>query len=236
MLQRNFKHSLLRVIAVIVSGAITLSVVGSQRGSSPASTPAAHTAKSPQRALIDQYCTNCHNSDDKVAGLALDELSLDRIPEAAITWEKVVMKLRGGMMPPIGQPKPDAASVNALIATLETSLDRAGNAKPNPGRSAIHRLNRTEYGNAVRDLLDINLDVAELLPPDDESNGFDNMADVLRLSPSLVEQYLAASRKISALAVGDPATLPITQTYRIPPDRAQSDHIEGLPLGTRGGI
>src|SRR4029079_17342024 len=100
---------------------------------------------------------------------------LERIPEAAETWEKVVKKLRGGMMPPVGQPKPESAAVNSLISTLETSLDRAGTAKPNPGRSAIHRLNRTEYGNAVRDLFDIDVDVAELLPPDDESDGFDNI-------------------------------------------------------------
>ncbi|HLQ77272.1 MAG TPA: DUF1592 domain-containing protein, partial [Terriglobia bacterium] len=215
---------------------VTLSAVGSQRAPGSAATAPAASQKSPQRVMIDQYCTNCHNGDDKVAGLDLENLSLDRIPEGAATWEKVVMKLRGGMMPPLGQPKPDKAAVDTLITMLETSLDRAGLAKPNPGRVSIHRLNRTEYGNAVRDLLDIELDVAELLPPDDESNGFDNIADVLKLSPSLVEQYLSASRKISSLAMGDPATLPITQTYRIPPDRAQSDHVEGLPLGTRGGI
>src|SRR5262249_4714453 len=150
----------------------------------------------------------CHNQDDKVAGLALDKLSLDRIPDAAETWEKVIKKLRGSMMPPQGQPKPPQAAVDSLVSLLETTLDRASAIKPNPGKSSIHRLNRTEYGNAVRDLLDIEVDVAELLPPDDESNGFDNMADVLKLSPSLVEQYLAASRKISSLAIGDPSTLP----------------------------
>lgn len=228
MFHRYFRNPILRIFGVGIAACITLSAFGSQR------TPAA--PKSPQRALIDQYCTNCHNVDDKVAGLTLDTLSLDRISDHADIWEKVVKKLRGGMMPPLGQPKPDKAGVESLIALLETSLDRAGLAKPNPGKSSIHRLNRTEYGNAVRDLLDIDVDVAELLPPDDESNGFDNMADVLRLSPSLVEQYLAASRKISSLAVGDPGTLPITQTYRIPPDRSQTDHVEGLPLGTRGGI
>ena len=235
MLQKYFKSPFLRIFAVALAGCITLSAFGSQRAGTPSGSASA-APKSSQRAMIDQYCTNCHNTDDKVAGLALDTLSLDRIPEAAETWEKVVMKLRGGMMPPLGQPKPDKAAVDGLIATLETTLDRAGLARPNPGRSSIHRLNRTEYGNAVRDLLDLNLDVAELLPPDDESNGFDNIADVLKLSPSLLEQYLAASRKISSLAMGDPATLPVTQTYRIPPDRAQTDHVEGLPLGTRGGI
>jgi len=218
----------------------TLSVYGSQRApgsaSSPPSGSAASGPKSPQRAMLDQYCVQCHNVDDRVAGLTLDTLSLDHIPEGAETWEKVVMKLRGGMMPPLGQPKPGKAAVDGMIAMLETSLDRAGLAKPNPGRTSIHRLNRTEYGNAVRDLIDLDLDVAELLPPDDESNGFDNIADVLRLSPSLVEQYLSASRKISSLAMGNPATLPVTQTFRIPPDRSQADHVDELPLGTRGGI
>src|SRR5205814_5170607 len=137
--------------------------------------------------------------------------SLDHISENAETWEKVVKKLRGGMMPPLGQPKPTPAGVDSLIFLLETTLDREGLAKPNAGRSSIHRLNRTEYGNAVRDLLDIDVDVSELLPPDDESNGFDNMADVLRLSPSLVEQYLVASHKISSLAMGNPATIPLAQ-------------------------
>ena len=227
------------VLAVI----FTLSAYGAQRvpgvpaGSGSSSGSSAATAsKSPQRAMLDQYCVNCHNVDDRVANLTLDTLSLDRIPENAETWEKVVMKLRGGMMPPLGQPKPDKAAVDGLITMLETSLDRVGLAKPNPGRTSIHRLNRTEYGNAVRDLIDLDLDVAELLPPDDESNGFDNIADVLRLSPSLLEQYLSASRKISSLAMGDPSTLPVTQTFRIPPDRSQADHVEGLPLGTRGGI
>ena len=235
MLQRYFRNPIPRIFAVAVAGCITLSAFGSQRAPATPSAAAA-SQKTPQRALIDQYCTNCHNQDDKVAGLTLDTLSLDHISENAETWEKVVKKLRGGMMPPLGQPKPDKAGVDSLISLLETTLDRAGLAKPNAGRSSIHRLNRTEYGNAVRDLLDIDVDVAELLPPDDESNGFDNMADVLKLSPSLVEQYLSASRKISSLALGDPAILPVTQTYRIPPDRAQADHIEGLPLGTRGGI
>ena len=246
MLRRNFKNPILRIFATSVSittALWTLSAFGSQRApagasgsASPQRVSTSPASKSPQRALLDQYCVKCHNEDDNVANLHLDTLSLDHIPEGAETWEKVVMKLRGGMMPPLGQEKPDKASVDALISMLETTLDRNGLAKPNPGRTSIHRLNRTEYGNAVRDLLDLDLDVAELLPPDDESNGFDNIADVLRLSPSLVEQYLAASRKISALAMGDMATLPVTQSFRIPPDRSQADHVEGLPLGTRGGI
>jgi hypothetical protein len=166
----------------------------------------------------------------------LDKMDVDHVPEGAETWEKVVRKLRGGMMPPQGRPRPDKADVDMVVSWLETSLDRAAAANPNPGRAPLHRLNRTEFGNAIRDLLDLEIDVSDLLPADDESNGFDNIADVLKVSPSLLEQYLSASRKISSLAVGDPEITPISQIYRVPPDLAQSDHIEGLPLGTRGGI
>ena len=189
-----------------------------------------------QRAMLDQFCVTCHNQQLKTAGLLLDTADLNDIPGGAATWEKVVMKLRSGMMPPLGRPKPDQAAVDSMVSLLEKSLDQASTARPEPGRASLHRLNRTEYGNAIRDLLNIEVDVKELLPPDDESNGFDNIADVLKVSPSLLEQYLAAARKISAMAVGDPTFIPVTQVYRAPPDRAQDRHIEGLPLGTRGGL
>ena len=206
----------------------------------PAATPRPEQASvnptTAQRALLDQYCVTCHNQQAKTAGLMLDKADLNDIPGGAATWEKVVMKLRSGMMPPIGRPKPDQAAVNAMVTLLETGLDKAAVARPEPGRASLHRLNRTEYGNAVRDLLNLQVDVRELLPPDDESNGFDNIADVLRVSPSLLEQYLVAARKISAMAVGDPTFIPVTTIYRAPPDRAQDRHIEGLPLGTRGGL
>jgi len=166
----------------------------------------------------------------------LDKLDLNQVPDEAETWEKVVLKLRGGMMPPQGRPRPESARIEEFVGWLESTLDRAAAANPRPGRrAALHRLNRTEYGNAIRDLLDLEVDVADLLPADDESNGFDNIADVLKVSPSLLEQYLVAARKISSLAVGDLRATPITYIHRIPPDRAQDEHIEGLPLGTRGG-
>jgi cytochrome c5 len=206
----------------------------------PKAKQTAQTAPRPvttaQRALLDQYCVKCHNQQVKTAGLMLDKADLNDIPGGADIWEKVVMKLRSGMMPPLGQPKPDQASIHSMVSLLETTLDNASAARPNPGRASLHRLNRTEYGNAIRDLLDLEVDVKELLPPDDESYGFDNIADVLRVSPSLLEQYLGASRKISALAVGDPAITPLKQIYRVPPDRAQDEEIDGLPLGTRGGL
>ena len=189
-----------------------------------------------QRALLDQYCVSCHNQQIKTAGLMLDKADLSDIPGGAATWEKVIMKLRAGMMPPLGRPRPNQTAINDMVAFLEHGLDQAAAARPEPGRASLHRLNRTEYGNAIRDLLNLEIDVKELLPPDDESNGFDNIADVLKISPSLLEQYLVAARKISAMAIGDPTYVPVTTIYRAPPDRAQDRHIEGLPLGTRGGV
>jgi len=140
------------------------------------------------------------------------------------------------MMPPQGMPRPDEATLDAFAASLEGSIDRVALTRPNPGRSPLHRLNRSEYAAAIRDVLALDIDATALLPADDEANGFDNIADVLKVSPSLLEQYLAAARRISALAVGNPAATPVGTVYRVPPDRAQGDHIEGLPLGTRGGL
>ena len=224
------KRSSLAFLSIVFACSLTLSSPASQQSRLPAA-PAA-----PYRALLDQYCVTCHNERAKTAGLMLDKMDLAHIAESAETWEKVIRKLRGGMMPPMGRPRPANDEAYKLISWLEMSLDRAGIAKPNPGRATIHRLNRTEYGNAIRDLLSLQVDVSELLPADDESNGFDNIGDVLKLSPSLLEQYLAASRKISSLAVGSPSMPPVTQRYAMPPDISQEDHIEGLPLGTRGGM
>ncbi len=189
-----------------------------------------------ERAMLDKYCVTCHNQRLKTGGLALDNLNLDKVADNAETWEKVLRKLHGGMMPPQGMPRPDGATVDQFTGWLETSLDRAAAAHPEPGRSTLHRLNRTEYGNAIHDLLDLDIDPAAFLPADDEANGFDNIADVLRFSPSLLEQYLSASDKISSLAVGDPSITPISLVFQAPPDLDQEQHIEGLPLGTRGGI
>jgi hypothetical protein len=186
--------------------------------------------------MLDQYCVVCHNQQAKTAGLMLDKMDLNHLEDGAQTWEKVILKLRGGMMPPQGRPRPPQAAVESFVNWLETSIDTTATARTNPGRSPLHRLNRTEYGNAIHDLLALDINVTDLLPADDESDGFDNIADVLKVSPSLLEQYLAASTKISALAVGDPSIVPVSQVYPIPPDLAQENHIEGLPLGTRGGI
>lgn len=189
-----------------------------------------------QAALLDKYCVTCHNDKLRTGGLSLQAANLAEVPKNAETWEKVIRKLHVGAMPPQGLPRPDTAALEGLAAFLETSLDRAAAAQPNPGRATMHRLNRAEYANSIRDLLALDIDATALLPPDDESSGFDNIADVLRVSPSLMERYLSASWNISRLAVGNTAIVPATSTYRVRPDLSQDQHIDGLPLGTRGGI
>ncbi len=189
------------------------------------------------KAVINQYCVTCHNAKLKTGGFALDNLDPEHIDSmSAPLWEKAVKKLRTGAMPPVGVPRPSDAGYATLIAQLETTLDRAAAAKPNPGRATLHRLNRTEYGNTIRDLLHLDVDASALLPTDDASYGFDNIADVLTVSPALLERYMAAAGKISRAAVGSPTISPIVDTYRVRADVTQNDHIEGLPLGTRGGI
>jgi hypothetical protein len=189
-----------------------------------------------QAELIDSYCTKCHNEEDWAGSLDLKLLNRDNVVSDAETWEKVMRKFRGNMMPPKGNERPDAEQKAEFVGWLQGSLDSAILAHPNPGKSSLHRLNRTEYGNAIRDLLGLQVDISEFLPADDEGYGFDNIADVLRTSPSLLEQYLLASRKISELAVGDVNLSPISKVYKVAPDLPQAQHIPGLPLGTRGGI
>jgi len=197
---------------------------------SPEESLAEHTA------TVDRYCLDCHNAVDQEAGLVLEGIDLAAVGENAALMEAMIRKLDGRMMPPPGGRKPSDEEREALTAFLENSLDAHAEASPNLGRLAVHRLNRTEYGNAIRDLLGLAIDPAEYLPADDEAYGFDNVADVLRVSPSLMEQYLSASSKIAALAVGDPETQVVNSVYRAPPDLGQYRHIDGLPLGTRGGL
>ncbi|HYR85658.1 MAG TPA: DUF1592 domain-containing protein [Terriglobia bacterium] len=187
-------------------------------------------------AVLNTYCISCHGDRTRSGGLSLERADLGDIPKGAETWEKVIRKIRAGMMPPPNAPRPPQEQLAALAGYLETSLDRAAVARPRPGRTAMHRLNRAEYANAIRDLLALDVDVAALLPPDDESSGFDNIADVLTVSPSLMERYLSASWNISRMAVGNPNIAPATSVYRVRPDLSQDQHIDGLPPGTRGGI
>jgi len=197
----------------------------------------AMTAMAQDRAVLDKYCITCHNERLKTAGLALDTADFVRPSNNSDIWEKVIRKMRAEMMPPVGAARPDKASLDAVASYLETSLDQAAAAKPNPGRTVLHRLNRAEYGNAIRDLFALSaLDVTTLLPADTEAYGFDNIADVLGTSPALMERYLAAAWKISSLAVGNPNITPTLETFRVRYDLSQKDHIEGLPVGTRGGL
>ncbi len=186
----------------------------------------------PARQVLDKYCVGCHNPRTKAGDLVLDPADLHTVAAHGQMWEKVVKKLRSGTMPPAGAPRPDAASYTAAASWIEARLDSA---PAYAGRPALHRLNRAEYANAIRDILDLEVDVSALLPPDDAAFGFDNVAEVLGVSPALQQQYLGAATKIAALAMGDPTQSPTTYTWRIPQDLSQNQHVEGLPLGTVGG-
>jgi hypothetical protein len=186
-----------------------------------------------QRAILDQYCVGCHNAKLRTANLLLDQLDLAHLGDHAEVGEKIVRKLRAGMMPPSGLPRPDPATTSALIARMENELDRSAvTYLPAPG---LHRLNRTEYTNAIRDVLALEVDATKFLPPDDSTHGFDNIAGALTLSPALMEAYLSAAGKISRLAIGD-VSAPTQAVFEVPADTAQNYQIEGLPFGTRGGI
>jgi mono/diheme cytochrome c family protein len=205
-------------------------------GQTPAASPAQASAAENHRAVINRYCVACHNQRLKTAGLSLDTLDMAKVPADAAVWEKVIRKLRTNAMPPAGRPRPDAATHASLVAYLESSIDREAAARPRPGRTeAIHRLNRAEYRNAIRDLLALDVDVDSMLPADDMSYGFDNMAGVLKMTPSLLDRYMAVARHISRVAVGSPAVQPTAETFRLRADLAQDLGFDSLPLGTRGG-
>src|SRR5579862_3884938 len=187
-----------------------------------------------ERALLDQYCVGCHNQKAKIGGLALDTVDLSRPTDNPETLEKVIRKLRAGMMPPAGSKRPDASTYQALVSSLESSVDRAASVKPGLAPPGVHRVNRVEYANSVRNLLGLEIDPAAFLPVDDASSGFDNVAGSLTLSPALVEGYISAAAKISRLALGHETEL-TEKRFVIPGDRSQESHVEGLPLGTRGG-
>jgi mono/diheme cytochrome c family protein len=181
------------------------------------------------------YCATCHNDRLNTGGLSLEHLSLDRAAADAEVLEKVVRKVRAGLMPPAGARRPERGALDAFASSIETAVDRAAAASPNPGRAPLHRMNRAEYANAIRDLLALDVDSATLLPADDSSRGFDNIADVLGVSPSLLERYVSAAAKISRLAVGERDAAPTQVTYTVRGDLSQNQTLEGQPLGTRGG-
>ena len=208
---------------------VTLTVV-------PGGAQVAAPAPSQKPALLTQYCITCHNQRLKTGGLMIDALDFEHVAKDAASWEKVVRKIRTGMMPPSGARRPERAVLDSFAGDLEARLDRVAPAGANLDAPTLHRLNRTEYASAIRDLLALDVDVATLLPADASSDGFDNIADALGVSPSLVESYVSAAMKISRRAVGDRTLTPTQITYPAPGGLVQDKHIEGLPLGTRGGL
>ena len=222
--------SVAAVLTAVCAVPVDLSAAGAGQG-------AAEGAVSAERALVDRYCATCHNDRLQTGGFSFDTIDLDDVAAHPEAFEKVVRKLRAGAMPPRPRPRPDQDAYDGFRARLEGELDRAAAANPNPGRTeTLHRLSRTEYRNAVRDLLALDADVDQLLPADDTSYGFDNIAGVLGVSPTLMERYLSAARKISRLAVASPVPSPTADTFRIASDLGQDERIEGLPFGTRGGV
>ena len=222
--------------AAVLAGAVSAGAGAVER--QPQAETAAPAPSTP-RTLLDRYCVTCHNQRLQTGGLALDAADVSRVGEAPGVWERVVLKLRGGMMPPAGRPRPPAPALDELRGWLEAELDRAAASIVEPGRVPTHRLNRAEYVNAVRDLLALDVDAAALLPADDTGHGFDNLAGTLALSPALMERYLAAARRISRLVVGDPAIGPgmTSRTYPVPIAMTQNDRMsEALPFGSRGGL
>ena len=217
-----------------------------QASASPSTaTQAATPATTPARALVTSYCVTCHNARLKTANLLLDQADAQQVSNAADTWEKVIVQLRSRAMPPSGMPRPDSATYNAVASWLETELDRAASLRPNPGRPAgLHRLNRTEYANAVRDLLDVEIDPTSMLPPDAQAAGFDTNADALAMEPALLDRYLTAAARIARMAIGDPTLRPTVERYTAVKGNSneqtwlwQTDRLgEAFSLGSRGGI
>ena len=205
-------------------------------GSSSASAMQAQAPEPPSRALFDRYCVTCHNERLQTAGLMLDRLDVGDVHGNAETLEKVVRKLRSGQMPPEGRPRPDARTIDAFAGALEAALDHASTLDPNPGRVASRRLNRFEYVNAVRDLLDLEIDGEALLPSDMAGFGFDNNADVLSITPALMGRYIAAATKISRVAVGSPDNRPVMQVYKVGYERRDVRRNEDMPFATHGGL
>ena len=212
----------MRKVLVLSAAAVALAIVA--------------PAQDVQKAVVNRYCLGCHNEKLKSGNFSWTKIDVAHAEQSAEETERAIRMLHAGMMPPPGAPRPDAAATNALISYLEHGIDRAAGVHPYPGAPALHRLNRNEYRNSIRDLLRLDVDVASLLPPDDMSHGFDNMSDVLRVSPALMEGYIRAGDRISREAVGDPQVSATTKTYHIARVVNQMRHVEGTPFGTRGGL
>jgi Protein of unknown function (DUF1592)/Protein of unknown function (DUF1588)/Protein of unknown function (DUF1587)/Protein of unknown function (DUF1585)/Protein of unknown function (DUF1595)/Planctomycete cytochrome C len=227
-----------RLIAAASGLAFACALFVSSQAATPdpqSSAPPATSRSTEQRALLDQYCVSCHNDRLKTANLSLEKLDLSTVGDHPELWEKVIRKLRAGVMPPPDVKRPSLADYEGLRDWLEAEIDRKAAPRANPGAVVLHRLNRTEYANAIRDLLDLEIDVSTLLPPDDAARGFDNVAGSLTISPTLLEAYTTAATRVARMAVGYWKT-PTEATYLAPGDTSQNHHLEGLPFGTRGGM
>jgi mono/diheme cytochrome c family protein len=215
---RRLRHSLLLTSALLATGGH------------------AQELRNDHWSTLQKYCSKCHNTEDFSGGFAIDQLNPGNLHPDAALWEKVVRKLRSGMMPPPGQDRPAVADITRVVSSLEAALDKTAARHPNPGAVVLHRMNRNEYANAVRDLLAVPVNAAQLLPADDSASGFDNIASALVLSPALMQSYVTAASRISRLAVGDMGSSPVLTSFQSPAGVSQSRHIDGLPLGTRGGM
>jgi hypothetical protein len=223
-------------IPVLFLAGGSVSVNWALQPSKPSPTSEAQLERAPVKQFVTEHCITCHNSDTKKAELDLDAVSSEDVAARPEVWEKVARKLGARQMPPVGRPRPDERTYASFVAALEAELDRLAATRPNPGRTpTLRRLNRTEYQNAIRDLLALDIDAAALLPADEANHGFDS-APLGDLSPTLLDRYITAAQKISRLAVGRAPKTPNSDTFRVPPDLTQEGHVEGLPLGTRGGI
>ena len=195
----------------------------------------AETAIASKLVVVNKYCISCHNADENEAGINFETVRSEEILENTEIWERAIKKLESRQMPPTDRQRPSEATYEAVLANLIGAIDEAAEERPNPGRTdTFRRLNRTEYQNAIRDLVGVDVDAADLLPKDEESHGFDNIT-VGNLSPGLLDRYISAAQKISRLAVGVPSARPQGYTVRLPADFTQEKHVEGLPIGTRGG-
>ncbi len=232
-----------RIVALVVSGWVAASISSvptlAGRAQEPPAAAVSQASLAEPQAILDTYCVSCHNQRLRTAGLALDGLDSTNPYADAEVWERVIARLRAGSMPPPGRPRPDVAASRALIRRVEADIDRASAARPNTGRTnAVHRLNRTQYNHAIRDLFGLDVDVTPLLPGDETADGsFDNFADVLTISTAHLERYLSVARQVTRLATGLPPASPTLETFEIPLHVVQDDRqSDDLPFGSRGGI
>jgi len=216
-------------LTLLMTGLSTAAVLFGFQSAAP------HMASPAAKAVLDQYCVGCHNDKIKTSNFSLEKADLAIVGDHPEIWERVIRKMRAGMMPPPGMPRPPLATYEGVRDWLESEIDKKAAAHPNPGSVILHRLNRTEYRNAIRDLLDLEIDVASLLPPDDSARGFDNIAGSLTISPTLLEAYTSAAARIARMGVGFWKS-PTEAAYISPADTSQTERVSGLPFGTRGGM